>query len=241
MSPISSRKSVPPSACSKRPRRIACAPVKAPRSWPNNSDSSKSFGMAAVLIAMKGLVARGLCRCNARATSSLPVPDSPLISTVACDWVSLPMARNTSCMDAPWPRISGESCATSATSFCLRLSSNARRIRSTAWSTSNGFGRYSKAPPWKAATALSRSEYAVMMITGSAGNFSFIFCSSSSPEPPGMRMSLTTTCGVEEPSASSASCAEANALNAISSRASAFSNTQRIERSSSMIQTGFII
>jgi len=25
---------VPPSACSKRPRRVACAPVKAPRSWP---------------------------------------------------------------------------------------------------------------------------------------------------------------------------------------------------------------
>ncbi len=28
----------------------------------------------------------------------------------------------------------------------------------TAWSTSKGLGRYSKAPPWKAATALSRSE-----------------------------------------------------------------------------------
>jgi hypothetical protein len=37
-------------------------------------------------------------------------------------------------------------------------SSIARRISSTAWSTSKGLGRYSKAPPWKAATALSRSE-----------------------------------------------------------------------------------
>jgi hypothetical protein len=38
-----------------------------------------------VLIAMKGLSARGLCRCKARATSSLPEPDSPVIKTVACD------------------------------------------------------------------------------------------------------------------------------------------------------------
>ena len=54
MSPISSRNSVPPSACSKRPRRMVCAPVKAPRSWPNSSDSSRSFGMAAVLMATNG-------------------------------------------------------------------------------------------------------------------------------------------------------------------------------------------
>ena len=35
-----------------------------------------------MLIAMNGPPARGLCRCSARATSSLPVPDSPVISTV---------------------------------------------------------------------------------------------------------------------------------------------------------------
>ena len=54
MSPISSRNSVPPSACSKRPRRVVCAPVKAPRSWPNSSLSSRSFGIAAVLMATNG-------------------------------------------------------------------------------------------------------------------------------------------------------------------------------------------
>src|SRR5882762_5584637 len=85
MSPISSRNRVPSSACSKRPRRRACAPVKAPRSWPKSSDSRRSFGIAAVFIAMNGLSARGLWRCNARATSSLPVPDSPVIRTVAPD------------------------------------------------------------------------------------------------------------------------------------------------------------
>src|SRR3989440_9449060 len=68
MSPISSRNKVPPSACSKRPRRKVCAPVKAPRSCPNSSDSRRSFGIAAVFIAMNGLSARGPWRCNARAT-----------------------------------------------------------------------------------------------------------------------------------------------------------------------------
>ena len=34
---------------------LRCAPVNAPRSWPNSSHSSRSFGIAAVLIAMNGL------------------------------------------------------------------------------------------------------------------------------------------------------------------------------------------
>ena len=37
-------------------------------------------------------------------------------------------------------------------------SSIARRINSTARVRSKGLGKYSKAPPWKAETALSRSE-----------------------------------------------------------------------------------
>jgi hypothetical protein len=45
----------------------------------------------------------------------------------------------------------------------------ARRISAIAWSTSNGFGRYSNAPPWNACTALSRSEYAVITMTGMCG------------------------------------------------------------------------
>ena len=54
MSPISSRKSVPPSASSNLPRRRATAPVKAPRSWPNSSDSISSSGIAAQLTSTKG-------------------------------------------------------------------------------------------------------------------------------------------------------------------------------------------
>ena len=40
------------------------------------------LGMAAMFRAMNGDLARGLWRCSACATSPLPVPDSPLISTL---------------------------------------------------------------------------------------------------------------------------------------------------------------
>ncbi|MNC85640.1 hypothetical protein D3C83_12500 [compost metagenome] len=99
--------------------------------------------MAAVLMAMKGFAERGLWRCSARATSSLPVPDSPVIMTVACDCDSRPMARNTSCIAGACPSISGAASASSLTPSWRTLSSIARRISSTAWSTSNGLGRYS--------------------------------------------------------------------------------------------------
>ena len=68
------------------------------------------------------------------------------------------MARNTSCIAGAWPSISGASASGSRARASRWLSSSARRISSTAWSTSKGLGRYSNAPPWNADTALSRSE-----------------------------------------------------------------------------------
>ena len=103
MSPISSRNSVPPSACSKRPRRSESAPVKDPFSWPNSSDSSSSPGMAEVFSAMKALLARGEWPCSARAASSLPVPDSPVTSTFTLERDRRPMARNICCMAGALP------------------------------------------------------------------------------------------------------------------------------------------
>ena len=46
ISPISSRKMVPPSACSNRPTRRSLAPVNAPFSWPKSS-LSRSCGLSA--------------------------------------------------------------------------------------------------------------------------------------------------------------------------------------------------
>ena len=73
---------MPPSASSNRPSRRSAAPVNAPFSCPNSSLSSKLSGNAPTLTAMKGLFRRGPSTASARATSSLPLPLSPSISTV---------------------------------------------------------------------------------------------------------------------------------------------------------------
>ena len=77
MSPISSRKIVPPSAVSNLPRRSATAPVNAPRTWPKSSLSINSSGMAAQLTSTNELERLRLSAWMVRATSSLPVPFSP--------------------------------------------------------------------------------------------------------------------------------------------------------------------
>src|SRR6185369_2039625 len=91
-------------------------------------------------------------------------------------------------------------------------------------------------------TALSRSENAVMMMTGKPGCFSLTLLSRSRPEPPGMRMSLTRTCG---PSSSACiACMTSRAFvklrDGSSSRSNAFSSTNRMDWSSSTIQMGFM-
>ena len=82
VSPISSRKIVPPSATSKKPFLFATAPVNEPLVCPNSSLSSSSSGRAPQLIETNGLPRRGLALCMAPASTSLPVPLSPVRSTV---------------------------------------------------------------------------------------------------------------------------------------------------------------
>ncbi len=55
--------------------------MKAPLVWPNSSLSISSSGIAAQLTSTNGSAARWLCAWICRATSSLPVPFSPKIST----------------------------------------------------------------------------------------------------------------------------------------------------------------
>ena len=85
MSPISSRNRVPPSACSNLPIRCLVAPVNAPFSCPNSSDSINSDGIAAQLTSTSGPSARADWAWTWRATNSLPVPGSPVMSTRASD------------------------------------------------------------------------------------------------------------------------------------------------------------
>ena len=106
MSPISSRKMVPPSACSSRPILVLCAPVKAPRSWPNSSDSRSSVDSAAQLTATNARSRLLPSVWMARATSSLPVPDSPVTSTVASASAARSTTRNRRRIGSDWPTIS---------------------------------------------------------------------------------------------------------------------------------------
>jgi len=157
---------------------------------------------------MNGLSLRGLWRCKARATSSLPLPDSPLINTVACERLKRPMALKTSCMAGAWPMISGVSSSAILSGACLVLSSTARLITSMAWSTSNGLARYSK-------SAALEGGYCAFKV-GISGHdddrniriFLFDFAQKIQSGPFGMRMSLTTTCGCSRSSALSASATD---------------------------------
>ncbi|PYQ01883.1 MAG: hypothetical protein DMF82_17775 [Acidobacteria bacterium] len=71
--------------------------MNAPLTWPNSSDSSSPSGSAAQLTLMRGISRCALRSWMARATSSLPVPVSPVISTVlrAC-------ATSSSCRITSW-------------------------------------------------------------------------------------------------------------------------------------------
>src|SRR5207244_9789709 len=63
----------------KEPLRFSFAPVKAPFMYPKSSDSRRVSGKAPQLMVIKGAVARALFSWMARATSSLPVPLSPVM------------------------------------------------------------------------------------------------------------------------------------------------------------------
>ncbi|MNT81461.1 hypothetical protein D3C72_2210600 [compost metagenome] len=102
--------------------------------------------MAAVLMATNGPPATGECLCSARATSSLPEPDSPVTITVTLLCDRRPMARKTSCIAGAWPSISPLPADCAGSGIWLWLCCTARWISSTALGTSNGLGRYSKAP-----------------------------------------------------------------------------------------------
>ena len=65
----------------RRPGARRPRPVNAPRACPNSSASTRSSGSAAQFSVQNARSRRGPQRCSARATSSLPLPLSPSIST----------------------------------------------------------------------------------------------------------------------------------------------------------------
>ena len=83
MSPISSRKIVPPFAASNLPALSFTAEVNAPLTWPNNSLSINSEGIAAQLTSIKGAEFLKLFIWIWWATNSFPDPFGPCIKTFA--------------------------------------------------------------------------------------------------------------------------------------------------------------
>ena len=102
-SPTSSRNSVPPSADSINPTRSLSAPVNAPLRWPKSSDSNSPSGMAPQCTGINASLARDEQACTNRAASSLPVPDSPEISTVKSDWAPRCRRWRTRCIGSESP------------------------------------------------------------------------------------------------------------------------------------------
>ena len=149
------------------------------------------------------------------------------------------MARKTSCMAGASPMISvGSSgaCSGSKLRFLLACCS-ARWVVATASSTSKGLGKYSNAPPWYEATALSKSEWAVVIITGKPGWAAVIRERSFRPSIPGMRISLMMASGTSPSRWPRSSSPFSKQRVMMPAWVRAFSSTQRIDRSSSAIQT----
>ena len=154
-SPISSRNSVPPSASSSRPFFMPSAPVNAPFSWPKSSDSSSDSVSAAQLIATNGRVARALLRCTARATSSLPVPLSPRISTVASVCATRAMRSKTARIGWLRPTMLCSRLISACSRSLLSCSRAASRDSSRATAASAVITSSRRRCPWSSAAAAS--------------------------------------------------------------------------------------
>ena len=174
MSPISSRKTVPRCATSRSPVFAEAAPVKAPFSWPKSSVSSRSRERAAQFTSTSSSSARGPFACSHRASTPLPVPVSPWMST----GLSEPRIRRQSSARrmraglVPWKG------SISARAFCelparrLRWSRwfcSSRSSRTSTADISTGLVRNCSAPSLIAFTAASMDPWAVRMMRGTSG------------------------------------------------------------------------
>ena len=165
---------VPLSASSKRPMRSVRASVKAPFTCPKSSLSKVPSGSAPVLTATIGMEARGDRMCSVRATTSFPVPCSPVTITLASEGPMRAMVCNTGCMAGADAIKSGAPSARNRRASASRcwVRCNARcnstwvRKMASRRSFSQGFWIKSRAPRRMASTASRTLPHAVITITG---------------------------------------------------------------------------
>ena len=176
------------------PRRDCVAPVNAPRSCPNSSDSNSSSGIAEQFTATNGIARRGLASWSARATSSLPVPFSPESSTRAAEGPASPIC-STSRRSAGEPPTSGVAHDARSRWFSDSSARAEVALRSTTSrrSSDSGFSRKSYAPRRVACTAVSTFAWPLIITTDVSGACSWISASRSSPLSPGNHTSSSTT------------------------------------------------
>ena len=164
-----------------------------------------------------------------------------MISTVACDCDSRPIARNTSCIAGAWPRISGVSLG------CLGRRLLPQALFDRAPDQFDRMVDVERLGQILECAALERGDRALEIgIRGHDDDRQVRIAllrllqelqARFARHPDVAYHHLRRLC-VER--VQRLARADENVLYAMFSRVSAFSNTQRIERSSSMIQTGFI-
>ena len=125
--PISSKKMLPPSAISNSPFFGEIAPVKAPFTWPNRLLSRSSGGRLPEWTVTNGRLRRGLRRWIAFATSSFPVPLSPVTSTFDREAATCSISAYTSCIRGDFPTSSSNLSRRTSCSRRLRFSRASRR------------------------------------------------------------------------------------------------------------------
>ncbi len=174
--------------------------MNAPLSYPKSSLSRSVSGRAPRFTDTNGWPHRSLRLWMARAASSLPVPLSPLISTVASLRATCRIWRSRSWVARQLPMISGSSPVSASRSRNARFSNVSRRCSSALRTCmritfrSTGFVTKSNAPCRIASTAISTDPNAVITMTLVSGRVSRICLSNPSPSSsPGKRTSVITT------------------------------------------------
>ena len=161
--------------------------------------------MAALFTHTNRWAARPLWRWMADATSSLPVPDSPVISTRASVGATRAIRARSSSIAGLTPT-SGSACPSASCrrrfSASVRDSSSAaRRVVSTPSGVS-GFSRNWNAPSLVARTASVRFALPLIMTTGRSGALRLSCSSVCRPSgPPGIIRSSNTASGVSRSTA----------------------------------------
>src|SRR2546427_1097306 len=200
MSPISSRKTVPPSATSSLPRFWVDAAVKAPFSWPNSSDSRSSSDRATQFTGMNRRLWRRPQLWIDRARRSLPVPLSPRSRTVESLCATfLALSMTAFILGLAATRVSKRLSSSDRRAVTSRLSaprSSVLPITRLRYSLSNGFVTKSVAPSFIASTARWMVPWAVITTTGSSGKSLCARLRTSIPLSFGSSMSRNIRLGV---------------------------------------------